>query len=65
MSTTIKYSPEGRRLWLRRYQPSATEAYSPTAMALDGRGNVYLTGVASPPGTFVYDFLTIKYTQTP
>ncbi len=64
-STTIKYSPEGRRLWLRRCQASATEAYSPRGLALDSQGNVYITGRAGLPGTFEENYLTVKYKQTP
>jgi hypothetical protein len=64
-SATIKYSPEGRRLWLRRYRASATEDYSPRSLALDSQGNVYITGRAGLPGTFEENYLTIKYKQAP
>jgi uncharacterized delta-60 repeat protein len=59
---TIKYSPDGRRLWLRRYNgPNGSD--SPMGLAVDGQGNVYVTGYSL--GSAGDDFLTIKYTQTP
>ncbi len=51
--TTIKYSPNGDTLWIRRYQGAAL------SLAVDKNGNVFVTGhtwgVNSP------DYATIKY----
>jgi sugar lactone lactonase YvrE len=63
---TIKYSPDGRRLWVRRYNGPGNSSDSPRGLAVDGQGNVYVTGYSGTAGSFSdYDFLTIKYTQTP
>lgn len=57
---TIKYSPVGDSLWMRRYNGTANSTDIATALAVDGVGNVYVTGysVGSEPG---HDCVTIKY----
>jgi uncharacterized delta-60 repeat protein len=56
----LKYSPAGKRRWVRRYvTPGDDFAYG---MALDARGDVYLTGVT--PGTNGTDALTLKYSPS-
>jgi uncharacterized delta-60 repeat protein len=57
---TIKYSPEGDRLWVRRYDGPAHGADSTHALALDSDGNVYVTGESLGVGTEM-DYATIKY----
>jgi len=60
--TTIKYDPNGNQLWVARYNGlSSTNSYDKaTSLAIDGSGNVYVTGYSSGSGTN-YDYATIKY----
>ncbi len=57
---TIKYNSNGDTLWVRRYYQSADLYDSPNAIALDGSGNVYVTGLSEDSLTY-YDYATIKY----
>ncbi len=57
---TIKYNSQGEQLWVARYDgPKGSEDFS-VALAVDGAGNVYVTGVSLGSGT-ASDFATIKY----
>ena len=59
---TVKYSPSGVLEWARSYDgPAHTGDYS-YAMALDGEGNVLVTGGSDSLGTNS-DYLTIKYSS--
>lgn len=74
---TIKYSPEGRGLWARRYKGPADLLDMPRtniarAITVDSLGNVYVTGdsfgqktIEGPCGPTIittwYDYATIKY----
>lgn len=55
----LKYSPEGVLQWEARYKRTDVSFNSPTAMAVNDSGEVYLTGVNNAG----YDdaFLTVKY----
>src|SRR5262249_26082198 len=54
---TIKYAPDGTRLWVKRYSgPNNLDIAQ--GLVLDANGNVYVTG-ESRNGTF--DYLTVKY----
>lgn len=62
---TIKYSPSGKMLWTARYD---AEKYNDeaTAIAVDGSGNVYVTGSSNSDFGFFQkmigmDFATVKY----
>jgi len=57
---TIKYSQDGQELWVRRYNGPANDHEFPTALALDSRGNVYVTGCSTSAETGT-DIITIKY----
>jgi uncharacterized delta-60 repeat protein len=57
---TIKYSPTGNRLWVRRYDSSANFKDSATAVAVDAAGNVFVTGF-SFDNPYYDDYATVKY----
>src|SRR5207245_295507 len=56
---TIKYDSNGNQLWVARYN-SGNGGDSATAIAVDGAGNVYVTGWSSGGSTLI-DYATIKY----
>ena len=60
---TIKYDPAGNQLWVQRYVRPENGGDGAKAIAVDGSGNVYVTGYSSGPGTS-FDYATIKYDPT-
>jgi hypothetical protein len=58
--TTVKYSPNGEELWVARYDGPASSIDEAYAIALDGSGNVYVTGYSRGSGTD-FDYATVKY----
>jgi hypothetical protein len=60
---TIKYDMAGTELWVMRYPATGAGLMdNPTSLAVDGLGNVYVTGTAEPfPDN--PDFATLKYSQ--
>src|SRR6266498_1524508 len=60
---TIKYNSAGQEQWVARYGDSRNYFNSAEAIALDGSGNVYVTGV-SLSSRSGYDYATIKYNST-
>jgi uncharacterized delta-60 repeat protein len=57
---TIKYSNAGVPLWTNRYNGPASGADEAQAMAVDGSGNVLVTGYSSSTSGY-YDYAMIKY----
>jgi hypothetical protein len=57
---TIKYHPNGDTAWLRVYNAPGNATDEASAMAVDGSGNVYITGRSEAGGT-LNDYATIKY----
>ncbi len=57
---TIKYLPNGDTAWVRRYNGPVDSTDEAWALAVDGSGNVYVTGFSFGSGTD-YDYATIKY----
>ncbi len=58
--TTIKYSPDGQVVWIRRYDGPAAGLDEANAIALDGAGNIYVTGYSQGTTTDM-DYATVKY----
>src|SRR4030065_574300 len=57
---TIKYSPFGETLWVKRYDGPGNGRDEAVALAVDDSGNVYVTGFSKGSGTSG-DYATIKY----
>jgi uncharacterized delta-60 repeat protein len=57
---TIKYCPDGNQLWVARYDGPGNNSDHAYAIAVDGSGNVYVTGSSYGSGTSP-DYATIKY----
>jgi hypothetical protein len=57
---TIKYSSGGTPSWTNRYDGPGGGEDRATAVAVDGSGNVIVTGYSTGTG-FNYDYATIKY----
>jgi Beta-propeller repeat len=57
---TIKYNSAGQQQWVARYDGPGGDDDGPTAIAVDGSGNIYITGHSYGRESF-YDYATIKY----
>ncbi|MGB2696978.1 MAG: SBBP repeat-containing protein [Candidatus Zixiibacteriota bacterium] len=57
---TIKYYTNGDTAWVRRYNGPENKHDAASAIALDGLGNVYVTGYSNASETY-RDYATIKY----
>ncbi len=60
--TTIKYDTNGNELWVQIYNGPGNSTDNVYDIAIDGSGNVYVTGRSVGTGTS-YDYATIKYVQ--
>jgi hypothetical protein len=58
---TVKYDPAGAERWVARYDGGVGDDVA-HAIAVDGAGNVSVTGESAGEGT-AYDFATIQYTS--
>jgi hypothetical protein len=59
---TIAYSGAGVPLWTNRYNGTANSSDYANALAVDGSGNVFVTGSSGfSPGGGNYDYATIAY----
>ncbi len=58
---TVKYSGGGSEVWVARYTLVIHGSEAGRKVAIDGSGNVLVTGSTYSPGTIPYDCVTIKY----
>jgi hypothetical protein len=58
---TVKYNSAGQEQWVARHNGPGNNNDGATAMAIDGSGNVYVTGYSWGADSIPSDYATIKY----
>ena len=61
--TTIKYNSSGDEQWVTQYNGPGDGNDEPSDIAIDAKGNIYVTGESLGLGTR-YDFATVKYNNS-
>ena len=62
---TVKYGPDGKRLWVQRYDDGVNDTCSAGAVAVDAAGNAYVAGEVWNPGSATNcDAIIIKYSPS-
>jgi uncharacterized delta-60 repeat protein len=60
---TIKYNNNGDSLWVKKYTGPGNNTDIPNSIAVDGSGNVYVSGYSQPDFGY-FDYATIKYSPS-
>ena len=60
---TLKYDPNGNKIWEARYDSGGSVGDYATALRVDASGYIYVTGY-STTSTSIKDYVTIKYDPT-
>lgn len=58
---TLKYGPDGKSLWRASFDGPRHRTDVPSAIAVDGSGNVYVAGRSARGSGTEYDYVLLKY----
>ncbi|UOG73187.1 SBBP repeat-containing protein [Hymenobacter tibetensis] len=58
---TVKYAANGQQVWASRYSGTIAGDQAPTSLAVDGSGNVAVSGASPANSNLDIDYATVKY----